>query len=67
MFGKRRRQSNWTEILDVVQDLHAEARTTFVGDPALGMNLPGTFRSWVSTCRRPPCRSPCCSWSRATC
>lgn len=37
MFGKRRRQSNWTEIMDVAQDLHAEARTTFVGDPALRM------------------------------
>lgn len=41
MFGKRRRQSNWTEILDVAQDLHAEARTTFVGDPALGIKPPG--------------------------
>jgi hypothetical protein len=41
MFGKRRRQSNWTEIMKVARGLHAEARTTFVGDPALGMKPPG--------------------------
>jgi hypothetical protein len=41
MFGKRRRQSNWTEIMEVAKGLHVEARTTFVGDPALGMKPPG--------------------------
>jgi hypothetical protein len=41
MFGKRRRQSNWPEIMEGAQVLYAEARATFVGDPALGMKPPG--------------------------